>query len=97
MQRLANNFGMVNYSVPKFLNVVDFAHRLVGPKLLEFLSSVMNKASMNYIPEWNKYMPKVSLNTYTEPFPCVSCVTLLTRRSVLPDAHLQSPCHPNML
>lgn len=61
LQRVANNFGMVNYSVPKFLNVVDFAHRLVGPKPLEFLSSVMNKASRNYIPEWNKYMPKVGL------------------------------------
>ena len=60
LQRLANNFGAVNYSVPKFLNVVDFAHRLVGPKPLEYLSSVMNKASGNYIPEWNKYMPKVS-------------------------------------
>lgn len=60
LQRLADNFGMVNYSVPKFLNIVDFAHRLVGPKPLEFLSSALNKASQNYIPEWNKYMPRVS-------------------------------------
>ena len=59
LQRLANNFGAINASVPTFLNIVDFAHRLVGPKPLEYISSMLNKASGNYIPEWNRYMPKV--------------------------------------
>ena len=59
MQRLANNFGAINASVPTFLNLVDFAHRLVGPKPLEYLSSVLNRATGNYIPEWNRYMPRV--------------------------------------
>ncbi len=45
--------------MPTFLNIVDLAHRLVGPKPLEYLSTVINKASRNYIPEWNKYMPRV--------------------------------------
>jgi D-lactate dehydrogenase len=57
-KRLANNFGAINASVPTFLNIVDLAHRLVGPKPLEYLSTVINKASRNYIPEWNKYMPR---------------------------------------
>lgn len=59
MQRLANNFGAINASVPKLLNVVDFAHRLLGPKPLEYISSGLNKASRNYIPQWNPYMPSV--------------------------------------
>ncbi len=45
--------------MPAFLNLVDFAHRLVGPKPLEFLSGGMNRATDHVIPEWNKYMPRV--------------------------------------
>lgn len=56
---MATNFGAINATVPKFLNVVDFAHRLVGPKPLSYISSVLNKASGNYIPQWNPYMPSV--------------------------------------
>lgn len=68
LQRLANNFGAVNATVPTFLNVVDLAHRLVGPKPLEYLSTLINKASGNYIPQWNKYMPRVS-NAVNIPVP----------------------------
>jgi D-lactate dehydrogenase len=46
-------------TVPPFLNMVDFAHRLVGPKPLEYLSGVMNRASGRLIPTWNPYMPRV--------------------------------------
>ena len=60
LQRLANNFGMINATVPTVLNVVDFAHRLVGPKPLEYISSMLNRASGHFIPEWNPYMPRVS-------------------------------------
>ena len=60
LQRLANNFGMINATVPTVLNLVDFAHRLVGPKPLEYVSSVLNRASRNFVPEWNPYMPRVS-------------------------------------
>ena len=60
LQRLANNFGAINASVPTFLNIVDFAHRLVGPKPLEYISSGLNKLSSNYVPAWNPYMPRVS-------------------------------------
>ena len=59
MQGLADNFGMINATVPTFLNIVDFAHRLVGPKPLEFLSQSMNKMSNRFVPTWNPYMPQV--------------------------------------
>ena len=62
LQRLANNFGTFASVVPPFLNLVDFAHRLVGPKPLEFLSSTLNKSSNHLVPTWNSYMPRVSLD-----------------------------------
>lgn len=45
-------------AVPKLLNVVDFAHRVVGPKPLEYISGAINRASGHAIPEWNPYMPR---------------------------------------
>ena len=45
-------------AVPKLLNVVDFAHRVVGPKPLEYISGAINRASGHTIPEWNPYMPR---------------------------------------
>ena len=56
--RLANNYGAFVSAVPKLLNVVDFAHRVVGPKPLEYISSAINRASGHTIPEWNPYMPR---------------------------------------
>jgi D-lactate dehydrogenase len=55
---LANHFGALNAAVPPFLNVVDFAHRLLGPSPLQYISSRLNRASNHLIPEWNPYMPK---------------------------------------
>ena len=45
--------------VPPLLNMVDFAHRLVGPKPLEFLSRTLNKGTGNIVPTWNPYLPRV--------------------------------------
>ena len=59
LQTLANNFGTFTSIVPPFLNLVDFAHRLVGPKPLEFLSGTLNRGSNHIVPAWNEYMPKV--------------------------------------
>lgn len=59
LQRLANNFGAFASAVPPMLNLVDFAHRLVGPKPLEFLSSALNRGSNHLVPAWNPYLPKV--------------------------------------
>ena len=59
MQSLANNFSKLNAMVPPFLNAVDFAHRLLGPSPLQYISSRLNKASNHLIPEWNPYMPRV--------------------------------------
>ncbi|CAG9465318.1 unnamed protein product [Pedinophyceae sp. YPF-701] len=56
--KVANHFGALTAAVPTFLNIVDMAHAVVGPKVLEGVSGFLNKASGNYIPAWNKYMPK---------------------------------------
>ncbi|KAK9821918.1 hypothetical protein WJX81_005753 [Elliptochloris bilobata] len=56
--RLANNYGTFVSAVPKLLNVVDFAHRVVGPKPLEYISSALNRVSGHAIPQWNPYMPR---------------------------------------
>lgn len=55
---LANNFGLVNASVPKLLNAVDAAHKLLGPKPLQLVSSFLNRVTDHYVPAWNPYMPK---------------------------------------
>ena len=60
LQSMANNYGAFTAAVPPFLNVVDFAHRLVGPKPLEYISGAMNRVSNHMVPTWNPYMPRVS-------------------------------------
>ena len=60
-QSMANNYGAFTAAVPPFLNIVDFAHRLVGPKPLEYISGAMNRVSNHIVPTWNPYMPRVSL------------------------------------
>jgi hypothetical protein len=59
--------------VPPLLNVVDFAHRLLGPSPLQYISSRLNKASNHLIPEWNPYMPKVRSSRLTWWFLHVCC------------------------
>lgn len=56
--RVANNFGTLTAAVPPFLNFVDGLHRVVGPKPLQAISTLLNKASGNLVPEWNPYMPR---------------------------------------
>ncbi|KXZ46746.1 hypothetical protein GPECTOR_41g711 [Gonium pectorale] len=55
---LARNFGLINAAVPKFLNIVDFAHSIVGPKPLAAISRALNAATNHFVPVWNPYMPK---------------------------------------
>jgi len=54
----ANNFKAVNTLVPPLLNTVDFFHGIFGSGFLESTSRLLNKATGNFIPIWNKYMPK---------------------------------------
>jgi len=56
--RVANNFGYFNASVPYLLSAVDLAHRVVGPWPLKTVSELLNKATYNYVPAWNRYMPR---------------------------------------
>ncbi|GIL81459.1 hypothetical protein Vretimale_972 [Volvox reticuliferus] len=55
---LANNFGMLNATVPRFLNLVNMAHSVLGPKPLEVISRALNGATNHLVPVWNPYMPK---------------------------------------
>eukprot|EP00878_Enallax_costatus_P007347 GHUV01007694.1.p1 GENE.GHUV01007694.1~~GHUV01007694.1.p1 ORF type:complete len:822 (+),score=249.18 GHUV01007694.1:1374-3839(+) len=55
---MANNFSIINNTVPTFLNVVNVAHKVVGPRPLEIISRWMNNMTGNTIPVWNPYMPK---------------------------------------
>ena len=61
VQSLAKNFGTVTAMVPPFLNIVDLAHRLVGPKPMQFLSDQWMKLPGHIMPAWNPYMPRVRL------------------------------------
>ncbi len=76
-QAMANNYGAFVSTVPAFLNVVDFAHRLVGPKPLEYLSGAMNRMTNHLVPTWNPYMPRVQPQN-TLP----TCLALSLMRSV---------------
>jgi hypothetical protein len=55
---MADNFGLINASVPKLLNVVNAASKVLGPTPLEVVSRWMNKMTGNFVPVWNPYMPK---------------------------------------
>ena len=74
---MANNYGAFVSTVPAFLNVVDFAHRLVGPKPLQYLSGAMNRMSNHLVPAWNPYMPRVRARRPDSGLPparlCWSC------------------------
>ncbi|KAF6262291.1 FAD linked oxidase [Scenedesmus sp. NREL 46B-D3] len=55
---VADNFSLLNSTMPKLLNVVHAAHKVVGPKPLEIISRWMNSMTGNFVPVWNPYMPK---------------------------------------
>ena len=67
MQALANNFGAFSRIVPPFLNTINLAHSIVGPRPLQYISSALNRLSGNMVPEWNPYMPKVGLMALSYP------------------------------
>jgi len=54
---VARHFSGLSSAVPSFLNVVDMAHGLLGPKPLEVVSQALNKASGRMVPVWTPYMP----------------------------------------
>ena len=55
---IATNFGTVSTLVPPFLNVVSFAHRLIGTTVMNPIAWGAWGVSNNYLPLWNKYMPR---------------------------------------
>ena len=66
---VANNFGAFSRAVPAFLNAVDLAHGIVGPRPLQAISRAVNRASDHYVPEWNPFMPKGAAKLRAPPKP----------------------------
>jgi D-lactate dehydrogenase len=54
---VAKHFGTVAALTPTLLNAVHLAHRVLGPKPLEFISEKLNQASGNMVPVFNSSMP----------------------------------------
>eukprot|EP01024_Parvocaulis_polyphysoides_P013001 TRINITY_DN1497_c0_g3_i3.p1 TRINITY_DN1497_c0_g3~~TRINITY_DN1497_c0_g3_i3.p1 ORF type:complete len:595 (-),score=124.44 TRINITY_DN1497_c0_g3_i3:425-2209(-) len=80
--RVANNFGYFNYSVPYLLSAVDLAHRVVGPWPLKATSELLNRATGNYIPAWNRYMPRGATPLKTPLPPQVQAESGIPRKVV---------------
>lgn len=57
-EAVASHFGALNSAVPKLLNAVSLAHRILGPKPLEWTSNWLNRVSGHVVPTWNPHMPK---------------------------------------
>lgn len=55
---LANNFTTVTANVPRFLNLVNGMHSIMGPSLLIASSQLLNRITHHLVPVWNPYMPK---------------------------------------
>lgn len=55
---VASHFGALNAAVPPLLNAVSLAHRVLGPKPLEWTSTWLNRLSGHVVPTWNPHMPK---------------------------------------
>jgi len=55
---LAANFGTVTKLVPPLLDVVSLTHRLLGNLPMATLTWGPWRVSNNYLPLWNKYMPR---------------------------------------
>ena len=55
---LSEQFSVVNNNVPRLLNLVHLAHRVVGPTPLQLVSSWLNQMTNHLVPVWNPYMPK---------------------------------------
>ncbi len=71
---LADNFGVINSNVPRLLNLVNFAHSIVGPYPLQWTSSFLNSITGHIVPVWNPYMPKGAAPLKGECVPEGSCV-----------------------
>jgi hypothetical protein len=72
---VANNFGAVTTTVPYFLSLVDAVHRVVGPYPLQTISSLVTRATSNYVPEWNPHMPRGAAPVKPAPMPTAAATT----------------------
>ncbi len=54
---VAGGFGGVAKTISTTLNMVDSVHQLTGTPFMETASRLARKATMSYLPLWNKEMP----------------------------------------
>ncbi|GAX77289.1 hypothetical protein CEUSTIGMA_g4735.t1 [Chlamydomonas eustigma] len=80
---LADNFTLVNNNVPRLLNFVHFAHRVLGATPLQMISSWMNQATNHAVPVWNPYLPKGSAPLKVPEPPAVVAVSPALPRKVV--------------
>jgi D-lactate dehydrogenase len=69
---VASHFGALNSAVPKLLDAVSLAHRILGPKPLEWTSSWLNRVSGHVVPTWNPHMPKGAAPLRDPPTPAAA-------------------------
>jgi D-lactate dehydrogenase len=74
---IAERFGALNTAVPKLLNAVSLAHRVLGAKPLEWTSQWLNRVSGNVVPVWNPHMPK-GASPLRDPPPAPAIATSTT-------------------
>ncbi|PNW82667.1 hypothetical protein CHLRE_06g288700v5 [Chlamydomonas reinhardtii] len=81
---LAANFGVINSNVPRFLNIVNAMHSVVGSAPLSAISRALNAATNHFVPVWNPYMPKgaAPLKVPAPPAPAAAEASGIPRKVV---------------
>jgi len=69
---LAANFGTVSRLVPPLLDVVSLTHKLIGNLPMSTIAWGSWRVSNNYMPLWNKYMPRGAHPVVAPPAPEVA-------------------------
>jgi len=69
---LASNFGTVSKLVPPLLDVVSLTHRMIGNFPMSKVAWGSWAVSNNYLPLWNKYMPRGAQPVVVPPAPEVA-------------------------
>ena len=54
---IADNMDIVTDAMRKVLSAVNFFHKILGSKTMQFLSDLFRKISFGKIPRWNKFFP----------------------------------------
>jgi D-lactate dehydrogenase len=87
---VADNFSSLAATVPPLLNTVSFFHSIMGSTVLSTVSNLLNRATGNFIPTWNPYMPRGAKPLQPAPSPSGQASTSLQRDMVRKVVYLPS-------